>query len=749
MGKTMQRRALLVGINDYPSAPLEYCVEDAEALNDCLKMDGYDFATDLQVADVTSSHLRKSLDDLFSAEASFYLFYYSGHGFRSRFDTHFVTPELNDRADGLSFNYLNNLIRGAASQTASILIILDCCHAGAFNLQEKRPLITKEDIKNAITPQGVGRVVLASCLENEESAALSTFGHSLFTKFLLEGLLGNAVNHRGEVIVSQLYAYVEKQLMQINASSPLMTGYVSDAIVIGDHLTPNVPDSGSSLSIDAIRDIELKATRYQLQIKSLMEVRSETERWTAQGYRNAQDILPDIFKWFEEKSKNATLKESLAFRSAVSVVESAQRTMASLYVGLRTTRGVVKDEIGGGGFGKVWKVKADDGTEYAYKVCHPHILDNREMVGWFRRGFRAMKQLNHPNVVRVSNIDGTEAPLGFYMQYIDGPNWHQYPPFSYLNLEQKLHQLIQLTEVIDYAHKAGTVHRDIKPQNIIVRFNADGDVKDSVLTDFDLAWYTLATIVQGDSVKSLVNTYRYASPEFRHDPEREVARKHTTDVYSFGQLIYFVFSGFDPDPLSINDNLLKKALDQWPSAIAADELLALYRDCTETSPSHRVTGMGVVRDRLISILSAIELKDETHTAESFLDQVMFYLIGVDRKKNIKGLEAQLASIVDRHSIDFNIAQVRDRYIDLVVTCTALQELNVNGSRTYRDSKELLYTALGKISDTAELVRFSMLKPDYTTIFQVDIELNQIPLNSSGVLEVVKLLRKMISVLEAH
>ena len=139
----------------------------------------------------------------------------------------------------------------------------------------------------------------------------------------------------------------------------------------------------------------------------------------------------------------------------------------------------------------VWKVEPQDGGSLkAFKVYHPQDIYDEEKIRRFRRGYDAMKQMDHPHIVKVHNF--VECPLGFYMDFVDGPNLRSFTgtvddPRALVLI------LLAIGETLKHAHQRSVVHRDVKPENILMAYNA-GQWR-PFLTDFDLAWYSTATQV--------------------------------------------------------------------------------------------------------------------------------------------------------------------------------------------------------------------------------------------------------------
>lgn len=130
------RRALLVGIDDYPAAPLAGCVADAEAIAGVLRtnVDGSpNFDCQLLTAPsstITRSVLRKKISELFQQRTDLALLYFSGHGTDNNLGGYLVTPDAATYDEGVAMAEVLTLAH--KSRIAEIVIILDCCSSGAF-----------------------------------------------------------------------------------------------------------------------------------------------------------------------------------------------------------------------------------------------------------------------------------------------------------------------------------------------------------------------------------------------------------------------------------------------------------------------------------------------------------------------------------------------------------------------------------------------------------------------------------------
>jgi eukaryotic-like serine/threonine-protein kinase len=194
--------------------------------------------------------------------------------------------------------------------------------------------------------------------------------------------------------------------------------------------------------------------------------------------------------------------------------------------------------IARGGMATVYRARDEVlEREVAVKVLHPDLADDRLFVDRFLREARAAAALAHPNVVAVYDWgeDGEDSYL--VMERVDGPSLR-----SVLNERGRLHAaeaaavLAPVSRGIAAAHARGIVHRDVKPENILI--SADGIVK---VTDFGLARaasVTTRTFAPG----SLVGSPHYLSPEAVRDDPLSPA----SDVYALGIVLYELVVGRPP-----------------------------------------------------------------------------------------------------------------------------------------------------------------------------------------------------------
>jgi hypothetical protein len=215
------RRALLVGIDDYPSAPLAGCVNDAEAMKRLLSRhdDGrVNFDTQLLTSDqesVTRARLREAIDELFSDPAEVALLYFSGHGTENDLGGYLVTSDADLYDEGVSLTDVLALANRATHIT-EVAIIVDSCHSGWLG--------TVPAVDNAHASLREGLSILSASRSSQ--ASLERGDHGVFTELVCSALDGGAADILGNVSVASIYAYVD-QAFGAWDQRPLFKSHVS------------------------------------------------------------------------------------------------------------------------------------------------------------------------------------------------------------------------------------------------------------------------------------------------------------------------------------------------------------------------------------------------------------------------------------------------------------------------------------------------------------------------------------------
>lgn len=200
------KKALIIGINNYPSSPLSGCVNDANSIATILESNG-DGSPNFGVRLITSpsdivdrSSLREAIEQLFSGESDMTLLYFSGHGFIKSTGGYLVTTDAKRYDEGVSMDEI--LALANQSKAKNKVIILDCCHSGALG----QASVTG----NNIAQLSEGLSVLTASRDSE--SALEINGSGVFTSLVVDALKGGAADLRGNITPGSLYAYVDEAL---------------------------------------------------------------------------------------------------------------------------------------------------------------------------------------------------------------------------------------------------------------------------------------------------------------------------------------------------------------------------------------------------------------------------------------------------------------------------------------------------------------------------------------------------------
>ena len=235
-------------------------------------------------------------------------------------------------------------------------------------------------------------------------------------------------------------------------------------------------------------------------------------------------------------------------------------------------------QLGSGGMGEVYLAEDIRLTrKVALKLLPPHFTVNPDRVRRFEREARAASALNHPNIVTIYEIGHSGSTHFIATEFVDGKTLRQLINEKPFTLGETLNVSIQIADALSGAHAAGIVHRDVKPENIMIR--QDGYVK---ILDFGLAKLTEQQTTDADletptllqtNPGLVMGTVQYMSPEQARAKNVGMA----TDIWSLGIVMYELlaghvpFSGETPSHVmvSLMENRLPRLRDH---AIVPDEL---------------------------------------------------------------------------------------------------------------------------------------------------------------------------------
>jgi serine/threonine protein kinase len=205
----------------------------------------------------------------------------------------------------------------------------------------------------------------------------------------------------------------------------------------------------------------------------------------------------------------------------------------------------ILEELGSGGFATVYKARDPDLDRIvALKVLHPYWTQDPAFEARFRREARAAANLRHPNIVIVYDAGEADGDLYIAMEYLPGHTLQELLGEGAFTIEQTLSILEQVAAALDHAHGQGIVHRDVKPNNVIVEETGRG--VHVTLLDFGLVKAMTGSSVL-TSQGTLLGSPEYMAPE-QADPARVDEIGPATDRYALGVVAYQMLAGRVPFP---------------------------------------------------------------------------------------------------------------------------------------------------------------------------------------------------------
>lgn len=253
------------------------------------------------------------------------------------------------------------------------------------------------------------------------------------------------------------------------------------------------------------------------------------------------------------------------------------------------------DKIKDGSVGTVWRAVDNNNKTVALKQIHEHKAVQRRKLKMFKREAALTQGLDHPNIIKVySYVDVRPRPF-FVMELFESENLKScinYDPTLILTNEFSI--LRQIAEALSYIHAKGVIHKDIKPENVLL--NKSCEVR---LIDFSIArplWHSFLPFFRRTE-----GTPSYMAPEqLLGKPCDERA-----DIYAFGVLMYELLAKKPPFMASNEKELLEKILREKPSSIrshvntVSPDLDEFCRKLLAKKRANRIQDMAVVISELI------------------------------------------------------------------------------------------------------------------------------------------------------
>jgi hypothetical protein len=292
-------------------------------------------------------------------------------------------------------------------------------------------------------------------------------------------------------------------------------------------------------------------------------------------------------------------------------------------------------KIGEGGFGVVYMAEQTEPVQrkVALKVIKAG-MDTREVVARFEAERQALALMDHPNIAKVLDAGATEAGRPYFvMELVNGIPITDYCDREQLRTADRLQLFIRVCHAVQHAHQKGIIHRDIKPNNVLVTLH-DGEPVPKVI-DFGVAkalGQKLTEKTLFTAFQHMIGTPAYMSPEQAQLSGLDIDTR--ADIYSLGVLLYELLTGETPFDTST-----------WRRA-ALDEIRRIIRETEPPKPSTRLQTLG---DKLAEVAKHRDTEPATlsRLVCGDLDWIVMRALEKDRRRRYETPDA-FASDVARH-----------------------------------------------------------------------------------------------------
>ncbi|WP_018501228.1 serine/threonine-protein kinase [Parafrankia discariae] len=265
---------------------------------------------------------------------------------------------------------------------------------------------------------------------------------------------------------------------------------------------------------------------------------------------------------------------------------------------------VLHAPLGRGATGEVWRGEREaDGTAVAAKILRAELADDSDVVERFLRERELLLGFDHPHLVKVRDLVAEGGGLAIVMDLVDGVDLRKYlRARDVLAPREAVSLLGQVLDALAAVHRAGVVHRDIKPDNILID-TTDPDRPRAMLTDFGIA--RLAHGPSMTRLTGLIGTPRYMAPELSEGTRATPA----ADLYSIGIVLYELLAGRPPFNADHPIAMLRAHLEQTPPPLEElpGTLWATIARLLAKAPADRPATAGLARAELVAALAGTDV----------------------------------------------------------------------------------------------------------------------------------------------
>ncbi len=250
--------------------------------------------------------------------------------------------------------------------------------------------------------------------------------------------------------------------------------------------------------------------------------------------------------------------------------------------------------LGQGGMGCVYAATHQVlGRQVAIKVLAAELASSDEYVSRFEHEARIVNGVRSPNIVDIHDFIKEGGLVAYVMEYVEGPSLGRFLKDGPLTVRQAVNVTFQLASALEAVHSVGVIHRDLKPDNVLVLGTRQTDlagVPSVKILDFGIAKSTQETTDHKTVTGSMLGTPTYMAPE----QVAAEAVSAATDVYALAEILYEMVSGqrvFHGDRMAILQQKLVGGPPQlsWPEVPGWQTLDNLVRQGLQARPEHRLS----------------------------------------------------------------------------------------------------------------------------------------------------------------
>lgn len=350
--------------------------------------------------------------------------------------------------------------------------------------------------------------------------------------------------------------------------------------------------------------------------------------------------------------------------------------------------------VGKGGMATVYKAYHKYLKRFeAIKVLNQQFLVDAEVKERFFREAQLISYLEHPNIVKIFDIDTFDQITFIAMEYINGEDLYTILKKGFkFSIENFINIFLQILDALEHAHKKGIIHRDIKSSNILLQYDEEKNIKKAFLTDFGIAYVKKAENILGYSPLTkkgeIFGTPEFMSPE-QISGDTEIDER--SDIFSLGVVMYHTLTNSVPfNDSSVMKLIFKVVNSQYTplNNIRNDLphwLVELVHKCLEVDRSNRFSSCEeikmIIKNKMYEIDNIINANEEFKTKKivpSTIENNPLDFVPDEVVMN----ETEPTSDIYQESSDFQNIIVPDNHIDVVGSDTAMKGTGIEGDKNF-------------------------------------------------------------------